>query len=156
MTLDYSYLDKIDARRLFQLIGGCVAFACALFLLAWIVDYVNIVLDVLILTKVSFFLKNYWVSLTGFVLLAVVWDYVYPLYQKKLVYVKPIVNATLIMFGLWVIAILLKSLTEVMPMDAMAAFGLNLVYTLYYDQFVVIFLLFILIGYSRLYFDRVA
>lgn len=152
--MPYDYEDELDIKKIFQVVAASVALALAIFIAVWVIDYFNAVNEMVILTNISIFLKGYWPIITGFVFLISLWDYVYPIYRDKLRYVKPVIEATSIMFGLWLVAIFLKGLMVIADVGEQAAPFLSFLHDLYFQQFVVLYLLFIFIGYSRFFLGK--
>ncbi len=150
MVIHYDDED-LDIKKVFQVIAASVALALAIFIAVWVIDYFNASNNMDILSNISLFLTTYWSVIVGFVFLISLWDYVYPIYRKKLKYVKPIIEATSIMFGLWIVATFLKGLLVIVNVGDQAAPFLTLLHDLYFQQFAVLYLLFIFIGYSRFF-----
>jgi len=146
--------NEFDLRRVFQVFAASAAMALALFVAVWVIDYFNVVAGIELLTNLSTFIKNNWYIVVGFIFFISIWEYIYPLYSKKLKYVKPIVDATSIMFGLWLVAIFLKGLVVFVEAASQPALFLGLLHDLYFNQFAIIYLLFIFVGYSKVFWRR--
>lgn len=146
--------NEFDLRRLFQIFAASAAMALALFVAVWVVDYFNVTAGLDLLTNLSTFIKSNWYIVVGFIFFISIWEYIYPMYSKKLKYVKPIVDATSLMFGLWLVAIFLKGLAVFVEASSPPALFLGLLHDLYFTQFAVIYLLFIFVGYSKVFWRR--
>jgi hypothetical protein len=147
------YEPEIDLRKIGQIIASSVALGLAIYLLTWVLDYLNTSFSIAILSNVSVFLKGALYVFIVFVLLIGLWDYLFPKFEEKLKYIKPLVDATSLMFGLWLVAIFFKGLT-VLIVDSASQIVviLTLLQKLYFEQFAVLYILFILIAYSKMLF----
>ena len=75
-------------------------------------------------------------------------------YKKQLKYVKTIVDGTSLMFGLWIVVVFLKGLIVFLDPTSQTALFLNFPYDFYVQQFVILYLLFIFVGYSKLFLKK--
>jgi len=141
----------IDIKKILQIVASSVALGLAIYLVTWVLDYLNTSFSIAVISNISLFLKDSWIIIVGFVFIISLWDYLYPMFKEKLTYIKPIIDATSLMFGLWIVAVILKGLTALLvDQAAQISILLNLLQKLYFEQFVVLYILFVLVAYSKL------
>lgn len=151
---EYQKSKEFSFGKVFQIIAATLALGLAIFLAIAILDYFGPSLQIPALININEFLKMYWFIIVGYVLLISLWDYFYELYKKQLKYVKPIVDGTSLMFGLWIVVIFLKGLIVFLDPSSQTALFLNFPYDFYVQQFVILYLLFIFVGYSKLFLKK--
>lgn len=153
--IDIYQRDKeFSVGKVFQILTATFALGLAIFLVIAVLDYFETSLNLDILLNLKEFLKNYWFILVGFVLLISFWDYFYLLYKKQLKYVKPLIDATSLMFGLWIVVVFLKGLIVFLEAGSQITIFLNFPHDFYFQYFVIIYLLFICIGYSKIFLRK--
>lgn len=151
---EYQRSKEFSFGKVFQIITSTLALGLAIFLIVAILDYFGPSLQIPVVINIKDFLKLYWFIIVGYVLLISFWDYFHELYKKQLTYVKPIIDGTSLMFGLWIVVIFLKGLIVFLDPTSQTAIFLNFPHDFYLQQFVILYLLFIFVGYSKLFLKK--
>ena len=143
--------QEFSFKKFAHAIVSSVAFAIALLVVMWIINYFNVTAQIEVLTSILDFLNAYWIVLVAFVLLISLWDYLYSVYKSKLKYIKPAIDAIGILFGLWIIAIILYGLRVFTETTNPINVFLEFLHTIFYEQTLLLFLLFLFISYSKFF-----
>ncbi len=151
---EYGRSKEFDIGKVFQILAATMALGLCIFLVIAATDYFNPNSQIPLLANLKEFLNTYWMIIVGFVLLISLWEYIYPLYSKVLKYVKPIIDATSLMFGLWIVSVFLKGLIVFLDQNSQVAIFLNFPHNFFFQQFVVLYLLFTFVGYSKLFLKK--
>ena len=141
--------SSFNWKRFAHAFVSTIALAIAIVLAIWIINYFNEFLKMEILTGITDFLVAYGVIIVGMVLLFSVWEYIYPLYKVKLRYVKPLIDAIGLTFGLWIVSVILLGLTVFVGGYPELAPWLSFLNALVLEQFIYIFLLFLFVSYAK-------
>ncbi|NMA44904.1 MAG: hypothetical protein GX950_03790 [Candidatus Diapherotrites archaeon] len=149
-----NFNDEFSFGKVFQIIASTLALGLVIFLIVAALDYFGPNLQIPVIINIKEFLKLYWFIIVGYVLLISFWDYFYELYKKQLVYIKPIIDGTSLMFGLWLVVVFLKGLIVFLDPTSQTATFLTFPHDFYMAQFVIIYLLFIFVGYSKLFLRK--
>jgi len=143
-----NYNEKVSAKKIAQIFISSAALGIALLLAIWIIDYFNVELKLVALTNINWFLNAHWMIVVGFVLFIGLWQYLSPFYKKYLTYFQPLVDSIEILFGLWLIVVFLDGL-RVFNTSTQAEFFMKFPADLFFNQFVIVVLLVILVKYSQ-------
>ena len=150
MVIDFGK-KELDFKKIMQIFLSSAAFAFALFILIWVMDYFSKELSNVILSNILTFLNENWPILIGFVLFIQLWEYLFKLYKGWLKYVAPLVSSIELIFGLWLVVVFFGGLTPLNLNEQVNIF-LTFVNELFFTQFVVIALLILFIKYSQFFF----
>jgi len=147
-----NFKDKeLDFKKIGQILFSSAAFAFALFIVIWIIDYFVKGMPNVILSNILTFLNGNWPILVGFVVFIQLWDYLYFLYKGMLKYINPLMRSIELIFGVWLVVVFFAGLT---PLNLNAQVNVFLVFVndLFFTQFVVIALLILFVKYSQFFF----
>jgi hypothetical protein len=156
MSTDY-YINVEMKSRQFSFKGlahalvATAAFAVFILILSWVIDYFNSAWQIEVLTNLNIFLVNNWIILVLMVLLFSVWEYLLPVFRRRLRYVKPLIDAIGLMFGLWLVAVILKGLTIFVEEGSEFAITFNFLHEMFFGLFYWLFLLFLFVSYSKFF-----
>ena len=142
--------QKIDPKRIAQVIVSTAALAFAIFLAVWIIEYFNKEINMLALTNLNAFLSSSWPIIVGFVLVIGMWDYLFKFYKKWLKYAKPLVEGAELIFGLWLVVVFFNGL-RIFNTNTQVDFFLKFPNELFFSQFIMVSLLIIFIKYSQFF-----
>ena len=142
---------ELDFKRIMQILLSSAAFAFALFIVIWVIEYFSKEISNIFLTNILTFLNENWPLLIGFVLLIQFWDYLYTLYKGWLKYIAPLISSIELIFGLWLVVVFFGGLTPLNLNEQVNVF-LTFINELFFTQFVVIALLILFIKYSQFFF----
>ncbi len=150
---DEVYLDKkFSFKRVFQAIVAAGAMAIALLILIWILEYFNPTKENIVLFHLNEFFIYNWYFIAGFVLIIGIWDYLYKIFSTtKIRYFAPFFDALSTFFAVWIIAIILNGLRLFIETDNFLNIFLRFLYDLFYQQTILLFLLLILVFYSKFF-----
>jgi hypothetical protein len=143
------------AKGLLHPVLKAAAFSIGLVLVMFIAGYYNETLGLDWVSGLVAFLGQYWAIISGFVLLISVWDYLFPFFRDKnfAKYMKPLVDSTGVVFGLWLVVEFVAALAYFIP-DASAIQLLESFKEIFFIYFVWIFLLIIFVNYAKIMLDE--
>jgi len=142
--------EKVDPKRIAQIIVSTAALAFAIFLAIWIIDYFNKEINMIALTNLNTFLISSWPILVGFVLIIGLWDYLFRFFKKWLKYAKPLVEGAELVFGLWLVVVFFDGI-RIFNTNPQVDFFLKFPNELFFTQFIMVALLIIFIKYSQFF-----
>ncbi len=150
MNVDDYYSEKsFSWKKFFHAFISSAALAVALLITIWVINYFNAGLNQPVLAGINDFLIWNWWVLVAFVLLISLWDYFFKLYKQKLRYVKPLIDAIGLIFGFWLVALILYGLKAfVDPADGINLF-LNFMHDVFFQLHILLFLLFLFVSYAK-------
>jgi hypothetical protein len=126
------------------------ALAIMLLIVIWVINYFNYSIQMEVLSNLNLFLISNWYILVNFTLLISIWDYLYPLYKRKLNYVKPLIDSIGLIFGFWLVAIFLYGLKVfVDPFNEVLHLALNFMHDVFFELNILLFLLFLFVSYAK-------
>ena len=150
MVIDFGK-KELNFKKVVQIILSSAAFAFALFIVMWIIDYFSKDFSNVILNNILVFLNENWPILVGFVLFIQLWEYLYQLYKNRLKYFAPLVSSVELIFGLWLVVVFFGGLAP-LNINEQVNVILKFVNDLFFTQFIVIVLLILFVKYSQFFF----
>jgi hypothetical protein len=150
MVIDFGK-KELDFKKIMHILLSSVAFAFALFIVIWIVDYFSKELSNVILSNILTFLNENWPLLIGFVVFIQLWEYLFKLYKGWLKYIAPLVSSIELIFGLWLVVVFFGGLTQ-LNLNPQVNIFLEFINQLFFTQFIVIALLILFIKYAQFFF----
>ena len=150
MVIDFGKRD-LDFKKIVQIILSSAAFAFALFIVMWVIDYFSKEFANVILTNILVFLNENWPVLVGFVLIIQLWEYLYSLYKSRLKYFAPLISSVELIFGLWLVVVFFGGLAP-LNINEQVNVILKFINDLFFTQFIVIVLLILFVKYSQFFF----
>ncbi len=142
---------ELDFKKIGQILFSSAALAFAIFILIWIINYFVKEMPNLILSNILTFLNQNWPILVAFVLLIQLWEYLHFLYKGWLKYLHPLMMSIELIFGIWLVVVILGGLTP-LNLNPQVNVFLMFINDLFFTQFVVVSLLILFINYSKFFF----
>lgn len=151
MVIDFGNKKELDFKRIMQIFFSSAAFAFAIFIAIWVLDYFVKQMPNVLVSNLLNFLNDNWPILVGFVLLIQLWEYLFKLYKGWLKYIAPLMSSIELIFGFWLVVIFLAGLTPLSISEQLNVF-LKFANELFFSQFVVIALLILFVKYAQFFF----
>ncbi len=150
MVIDFGK-KQLDFKKVIQILFSSAAFALALFIVIWVIDYFSKAMPNVIISNILVFLNENWPILVGFVLLIQLWEYLFQLYKGWLKYIAPFISSVELIFGLWLVVVFFAGLTPLSISEQLNVF-LKFANELFFSQFLIVALLILFIKYAQFFF----
>jgi hypothetical protein len=148
---DY-YIEKFSWKKFLHSFLAAFILAIFFFILIWVVGYFDPIGENIFLTHFNLFLVNNWFFIVGFVFVISIWDYLFGLFKKtKLRYINPFFESFSVFFGIWLISIVINGLKLFVEEGNELNLFLGFLNNLFYSQTLLLFVLILLIYYSKFF-----
>jgi hypothetical protein len=145
------YKQKFSWKKFVQSFFPPIIIGVFIFILIWIINYFDPLGESILLSSIITFFENNWFFFILFILIFSVWDYINNVFKNSLRFVAPLINSISIMFAFWIIGLIFNGLKLFLEQDHFANVFLSFLHDLVYQQTLILFVLILLINYSKFF-----
>jgi hypothetical protein len=143
--------QKFSWKKFIQSFFPPIIMGIFIFIFIWVINYFDPLGENILLSSIIIFFENNWLLFILLILIFSVWDYLNKVFKKSLRFIAPLINSISIMFAFWIIGLIFNGLKLFLEQDHFANVFLSFLHDLVYQQTLILFVLILLISYSKFF-----